>query len=280
MDPIAAEHTLTNSERIRFEQDGYLVVENVLPNEKIEDLLEATDEIARTERAKRGLAEDDRLAIIDFMGRDERFLDMIDYPRVFPKVWDILSWNVQIYHTHLVVTPPTKGDIPKSQDGGWHQDSGRINKELEGSPRPRVSIKVAYFLSDCSKPGMANFRVIPGSHMFNKMDIPAEKQPDGWVDVLCPKGGCVFFDRRIWHRATPNTSDVTRKALFYGYSYRWLRPRDDIKVEHLWDKCDPIRKQLLGATATGMYGYSSPSDEDVPLRTWIEENLGEDAVPA
>ena len=29
-----------------------------------------------------------------------------------------------------------------------------------------------------------------------------------------------------------NTSDVIRKVLFYGYSYRWLQPRDDMTVEH------------------------------------------------
>jgi ectoine hydroxylase len=280
MDPLCANHLLTETERDTFERDGYLVLENTLPPDRIEDLLEASDEIARTERAKRGLAEDDRLSIIDFIGRDERFLDMIDYPLTFPKIWDILSWNVQIYHTHLVVTPPAKGDVPQSQNGGWHQDSGRINQELEGEPRARVSIKVVYFLSDCSESGMANFRVIPGSHIYNTMDIPKDRQPDGWIDVLCPAGGCVFFDRRVWHRATPNHSAVTRKALFYGYSYRWLRPRDDIKIEHMWDKCDPVRRQLLGATAAGAYGYSSQKDEDVPLRGWIRDHLGESAVPA
>ena len=62
-----------------------------------------------------------------------------------------------------------------------------------------------------------------------------------------------------------------------GYSYRWLRPRDDMTVEHLMDRCDPIRKQLLGAS-TGGFGYTSPSEEDVPLKDWIRTHLGEDAV--
>ena len=35
---------------------------------------------------------------------------------------------------------------------------------------------------------MANFRVIPGSHIYNTMDIPKDRQPDGWIDVLCPAG--------------------------------------------------------------------------------------------
>ena len=53
-------------------------------------------------------------------------------------------------------------------------------------------------------------------------------------------------------------SDLTRKVMFYGYSYRWLQPRDDMTVEHLMDRSDPIRRQLLGASPSGGFGYASP----------------------
>ena len=48
-------------------------------------------------------------------------------------------------------------------------------------------------------------------------------------------------------------------------------------VSHFMDQCDPIRQQLLGA-GTGGFGYTSPSDEDVPLKTWLREHLGEEAI--
>ena len=47
---------------------------------------------------------------------------------------------------------------------GWHQDSGRVNRDLEGDPRPRISLKVAFFLTDTSVAGRGNFSVVPGSH--------------------------------------------------------------------------------------------------------------------
>ena len=49
---------------------------------------------------------------------------------------------------------------------------------------------------------------------------------------------------------------------------------------NMWflDRSDPIRRQLLGATPTGKYGYTAPKPEDIPLRAWIEEHLGMDAV--
>ena len=40
---------------------------------------------------------------------------------------------------------------------------------------------------------------------------------------------------------------------------------------------DPIRQQLFGSATEGG-GYTSPKDDDVPLRTWIREQLGEAAV--
>ena len=41
----------------------------------------------------------------------------------------------------------------------WHPDSGRVNIELETDPRPRLSLKVAYFLTDVSEPGRGNFYI-------------------------------------------------------------------------------------------------------------------------
>lgn len=48
---------------------------------------------------------------------------------------------------------------------GFHQNSGRVNADLEISPRPRIPLKVAFWLSDVSEPGRGNFHVVPGSHL-------------------------------------------------------------------------------------------------------------------
>ena len=98
------------------------------------------------------------------------------------------------------------------------------------------------------------------------------------MPVCVRPGTAVFFDRRLWHSGSNNHWHTARRVLFYGYSYRWLRPRDNMSVEHYLDRCDPIRKQLLGVSYTGGLGYTSPSDEDVPLKAWLEEHLGVEAV--
>ena len=48
-------------------------------------------------------------------------------------------------------------------------------------------------------------------------------------------------------------------------------------VSHYMDRCDPIQRQLLGSK-TGNLGLTSPKEEDVPLREWMREHLGEEAI--
>jgi hypothetical protein len=280
MDAECLNYCLTKKENQQFEQDGFFIVENALPSELVENLISAVDRLLRQHREKNGIAEHETVNMLDFVGKDELFLELLDWPKTFPKVWGILGWNIQLYHSHMVITPPRSANekLPKRRLG-WHQDSGRLNIELQGDPRPRVSLKVAFFLSDTSEPECGNFSIVPGSHQSNELKMPQDNvsDPESALAVRVPPGTAVFFDRRLWHSASPNYSNITRKVLFYGYSYRWLRPRDDMTVEHLIDQCDPIRQQLLGASTGGM-GYTSPQDRDVPLKPWLREHLGVEAV--
>jgi ectoine hydroxylase-related dioxygenase (phytanoyl-CoA dioxygenase family) len=281
MDTACLEYCLTEDERRAFDEKGYFIVEEVLPPALIEDLSRVVDRVDAEYRPQLGLGPHDRMNLLDFVGKDELFLELLDWPKTFPKVWGLLGWHIQLYHSHLAVTPPMPpGEAPAKKRLGWHQDSGRLNLDLETNPRPRISLKVAYFLTDTREAGRGNFYVVPGSHLQNRLEFPADgvSDPPEATPVLVGPGAAVFFDRRLWHSPSPNTSDVTRKVLFYGYGYRWLRPRDDMTAARWMDRCDPIRQQLLGASPSGGHGYTSPKEEDVPLRTWIREHLGEAAV--
>jgi ectoine hydroxylase-related dioxygenase (phytanoyl-CoA dioxygenase family) len=281
MNTACLEYCLTEQEKLAFERDGFFVIEDALPPSLVEQLAAVVDRLDAQYRPAMELGPHQLLSLRDFIGKDDLFLELLDWPRTFPKVWGLLGWHIQLYHTHMNVTPPLPaGQEPPKKRLQWHQDSGRLNSDMETNPRPRISLKVGYFLTDTTEPGRGNMYVLPGSHLQNRIEFQADgvSDPAGAVPLQVRPGSAVFFDRRIWHTPSPNRSHSTRKALFYGYSYRWLRPRDDMTVAHLMERCDPIRRQLLGASPTGGYGYTSPTDEDVPLRTWLREHLGEAAV--
>ncbi|RKU22049.1 hypothetical protein C6500_05075 [Candidatus Poribacteria bacterium] len=280
MNPLCLEHCLTETEKQQFEDNGFFVVENAIPQKMVDKLIAAVDRVGAEHLEKDTLPPDARFNLLDFVGRDDSFIELLDWHTTFPKVWGILGWNIKLYHSHLIVLPPLPPEERDQQKRlGWHQDSGRLNFELEGDPRPRVSLKVAFFLTDTSVPGRGNFSVVPGSQKSNTLEMPDDPtaDPEGATPVFAKPGTAVFFDRRLWHSAGRNTSDITRKVLFYGYSYRWLQPRDDMTVEHYMEGSDPIRQQILGKS-TGGHGFTSPGEKDVPLRAWIQENLGSDAV--
>jgi hypothetical protein len=276
VDTACLQYRLTDAERRQFDTDGYIAVPDALSADEIEALTSETDRIYQG-RVASGFDPTQALFYPNFIPDSTLFQDLVDCPRTFAKVWGILGWNIYLYHAHLIVTPPC-GKPEDNKTFGWHQDSGRVNVEVESHPRPRLSLKVAYFLSDISSPGRGNFWVIPGSHLNDTLERPADDigQPDGAIPVCVEPGTAVFFDRRLWHTASPNWSDITRKVLFYGYGYRWIRTKDDMTVRDLWPQCDPVRRQLLG-WGLNCNGFYSPTDEDVPLRVWLREHCPDDA---
>jgi ectoine hydroxylase len=241
-------------DRERFERDGFVIVENALDAETTARLTAAADRVWAGERPDRSA-----LHLLGFLGRDEAFVELVDHATTFPLVRELLGWNIYVYHCHLDVHPP----LVEPPRWRWHQDGGRQNLELE-SPRPRLSVKVAYFLTDVTAPEQGALSVIPGSHTRDR--LPTECEPEEAIPLLVRAGTAVVFDRRLWHARGDNTSTRTRKALFYGYTYRWVRPRDELGIpEAQIAGLEPVRRQLLGA-GTSAIGYWIPTEEDVPLR--------------
>ena len=190
MDTACLNHRLTESERTAFENDGYFMVPDALSPDMVNRVEAVMDRLDAEVRPQSEKGPHDPLGIHDFIGRDPVFLDLLDCPKTILKVCDILGWNIQLYHSDYRFTPPRAPEERGEQKRyGWHQDSGRLNRELEGTPRPRVSLKVAFFISDTSQPGRGNFHIIPGSHLQNKIDFPDDgSNPPGTT----PAGGARY----------------------------------------------------------------------------------------
>lgn len=275
MNPACLEHRLTSAERESFDSCGYLIVENALDEPTTGKLLEAVDRIDARERTAAN--RDKLLSVANIVQEDAVLVNLTDWPTTFPKVWGILGWNIYLYHSHIDVTPPADASA-LTWRVAWHQDSMRVNDEIESHPRPRLSLKIGFYLTDVSQPDRGNTLIVPGSHLWDEIDCPADgvSNPEGAEPLCVQAGTAVLVDRRIWHSRSPNLSSQTRKVIWFGYSYRWLRAKDEMTVAHLYPQLDPIRRQILGdgLSANGVY---DPVDGDVPLRTWLREHCPEDA---
>ncbi|HEY2640929.1 MAG TPA: phytanoyl-CoA dioxygenase family protein [Streptosporangiaceae bacterium] len=268
---------ITEKQRADFDRDGYLIIRDAIPPELLERLIEAQDRVYAQQEAE-GLLnpEDQSMHLMGFLHRDKIFLELLELPTVFPLVWGILGWNIHAYHHHIDVHPGISGYVRKTWR--WHQDGGRQNLEIEAEPvRPLLSVRTAFYLSDLSEPGRGNFMCIPGSHKISRLHRPEDlttdfEQPGGAIEVCANKGDVVLFDRRLYHGRSDNYSDITRRCLFIGWTYRWIAPHEAriLTPEHpWWNELTPIQQQLLGA---GKNSLSFWGVGDIyPLREYLRE---------
>ncbi len=278
---------ISPEQRAHFDQQGYLVVEDALSSEQLEHYLSLHERIYQEELRSGRLApiggatnRPGAMHTFGFVLRDPSYLELLDLPTTFPLVVGLLGWNIYMYHCHIDQHPPLPEPLPAAW--GWHQDGGRQNLETnppDGAVRPRFSVKIAYFLSDVSEPGRGNFMIIPGSHLRNRIPRPDHleggfEQPEGAMPVRVKPGTAVIFDRRLWHSRSDNLSDVTRKAFFTGYTYRWIRARDDYPIDwgtEPYRSLSPLRKQLLGCGKDAL-SFWALGDDTWPVRQWAKDH--------
>ncbi len=274
-DSMAAEVAARLAE---FDKDGFVVIRGALTPEEVDHYRDALDRVYLTAEATGRIHPGSALHQLSAVAHCPEAAGLIDHPGTFPYVWSILGWNIHVYHSHLDVHPPLTAVRPFRFE--WHQDGGRQNREVETDPRPRLSVKLAYWLSDVSEPGRGNFKVVPGSHRTNWISGPPRRDvewpdPEGAIEVTANPGDVVLFDRRLWHARSDNYSTYTRKAMFFGYTYRWIAIRDE--NDAIWsgwqgDELSPVQRQLLGGVGDGtgdhMWGHDPQS---TPLYGWLKE---------
>jgi ectoine hydroxylase len=242
---------ISQAERDQFDRDGYLIIKSALDADEVAYYQDAIDRVYAEQQTSGAMH------ILGAVANCPEAAGLVNHPATFRYVWSILGWNVHIYHSHLDVHPQITEKKPFRFE--WHQDGGRQNRELESDPRPRMSLKLGFWLSDVSETGRGNLMVIPGSHKVNwlpgppKRDVPWP-EPEGAIQVQVNPGDVVFFDRRIWHARSNNLSDITRKVAFIGYTYRWIAIRDEVAQlpqTDWWQGLTPVQQQLLGAFGDG-----------------------------
>jgi ectoine hydroxylase-related dioxygenase (phytanoyl-CoA dioxygenase family) len=251
----------------RFDDEGYARLPGALDPALVEELGDAVDRVWDRHRDGSSPA---ALHLLAFLREDRRFVRLLDHRPVIDVVAEALGPNIFMYHAHLDVHPPER---EPSTAWKWHQDGGIQNRDLETSPRPRMSVKVAYFLTDVSAPGRGNFVVLPGSHRLDTIERPvAGNDVAGAVPILAEPGDAVVFDRRLWHMRSPNRSTITRKALFLAYTYRWVRPRDDLRLPaRLVRDLTPVQRQLAGVDAEDPFPLWMPDRSPLPLREMLDD---------
>lgn len=282
---------IADAERAAFARDGFLLVPGALTADLWTRAVAATERVYAEEARAGRLRPDRSLHLLGMFDRDPAFLDLLDCPASFRYVWSLLGWNIYSHHNHVDVHP---GHQPDEQSPwNWHQDGYRQNSDVDATPRPMLSLKVAFVLSDMSQSCRGATKIIKGSHEWNTLPgRPARAEdrydePAGGQEIIARPGDAFIFDRRLWHSRSVNTSPLTRKVVFIGYAHRWIRPLDEIDYRRdpeWFARLSPVRRQLLGAGADNAsfwgVGQDGWIDTTIPLRTELAgRNLLDSSQP-
>jgi hypothetical protein len=171
---------------------------------------------------------------------------------------------------------------------GWHIDQQEEFRGLTHDGRvPLMELKVSYYLSNADEEGHACTCLVPGSHLWTPHQR-ATWNPDetAVVPLRVPAGTVLLWRSTLLHAVTPHLSAEWRLHLMFSYVPRWFRPsfrgtfKNIVNEPALLERCDPVRRQLLGAMGdltddrlplnSPLYLFPT-EDAHVPLKGFAEQ---------
>jgi len=264
---------LSDAQRQSFNEDGFLVVRDVLDAGTVERVTSACDRLVGpflTKPEIRDRPEYNHLDLRPGLLREDALLALVTHGATVSLVVQLMSPNIHLHSTALIYKRPEVPDAPAFRRG-WHRDI-RIPRDLGHQSLPLVGIKICYCLTDFNEPNCGMTLMARSTHLRNEpLAIRRnEVDPDGVevCDVHMKAGDALLFENRIFHTAAPNRSKRTSKVLIYGYAYRWMRTEVYLEVpdQQLLNKTqDPIAHQLLG-------GYRDVDTQPWALQSWSKQH--------
>ena len=253
--------TLTEEQREQWAVDGYLQIEGALSPAEVEFFSDQLDRVREQPGYEPAAAELQRghyawklpdqkkdafMDRRDLLPYHQAFIDLIDRPRVFDLILDLMGPYIQFSMSQAIIRASTD-----MFPGYIHTDGGEAQKTIRVTETSRpLAVKVMYLLTDVLEPDSGNFTIFPGSHLRpfpERLErIPNPKMP-GAVPLLGKAGHAYVFPHAIWHGPSPNRSGKARKTILYNYCQMFMRAYDfSGPYTSLLERCTPRQRRLLG----------------------------------
>lgn len=268
---------LCPEQKRQFYDEGYLIVRGALDPATVARLIEAGDRLCASERLENRQRSPDGLfdGFRNVVSMDDAFLPLLTWPATVPLIVQLFGPRIHLATSHLIYKHPDPPGTPRTKRcPGWHRDIMYTPEDLGHAHIPRMEMKCAYYLTDLREPHSGATLLSPGSnHAKSRIAIdPKTNDPANALEPSLRPGDAVFFENRTWHAGGANLSGRIRKAVMFGYSFRWVKPMDyDVQPRNLTERVDPIARQLLGATADPE-GRFVPGGSNEPLIEWCRSH--------
>jgi len=222
---------LTSEQQAFWDENGYLALEDVLPEDELEQLRAAADRLAI---AADGLTEStDRFKLQAFGddGGGGRLVQQVAEPhelgaewmsltrdaRVLDVVEDVLGPNIQLYYSMMMMKPPRQGFRAP-----WHQDMAFFAHD-------RAALVACQIYLDDSTLENGCVHVVPGSHRYGLLNHydgdrftevvqgDVSEYDEQQIALPLAAGGMAVWHCLTLHSSPPNRSDTPRRAVTIEY---------------------------------------------------------------
>ena len=242
----------------QFHRDGYLLLDEVLPLEWIDELRSDLDRalIQSNEEGDGVIQLHHRM-----FEKSHANLRLFDLEPIVTFAEALIATTTHVIHNNSFRTPVGKGITT------WHQDDPPHFLVTEGEPPMNIRLPVLlftanYYLTDVPAPDYGPTQVIPGSHLFGASppsDMTGTKWEDRIVSCCGPAGSVIMFNNQVWHRGGPNNSDRVRYMTQCSYARRLVGHKyapfmGYVMPPHCYEDANPRLKRLLGFLPSGAYG--------------------------
>lgn len=246
---VDKKHLLTAKQMATFVTNGFLMVENIVPDELNEAAYRDQRELS--------------IPGFRFWTDTDNIRAVFDLPQVKGIIQGLVGLNPVYDHSFMHVV---KAKHLKAQN--WHADSIIDLRPLA------FDIQAFYFSHDAPRE-MGPTLILPGSHLrkANTESIGRYKNIVGQRQLVAKAGTIVFMHHGIWHCAQPNYTDQTR----YVFKLR-LRPGQEQRgLFNLDGYKDPEVTQIIDKGYQEWQGNEARIEHNMRARLW-RYVTGDDSV--
>jgi len=211
---------LLDEEEVRsYNNDGFLVIDDVFSSTEVEALREACESREIVGELEKRDTANKTVHLLDLAARQPAFLDLARDPRLLGRLTPLIGPDIQLQHSKLATKPPAKG----KGTFAWHQDFAFF-------PHTNTSLAAVMVMLDDATPENGCMQIVKRSHRLGLLDHMEDglfkgacQEEDLWSDPayiaqITPKAGGISIHHVLaLHGSEANLSGRPRRGLVFQY---------------------------------------------------------------
>jgi ectoine hydroxylase-related dioxygenase (phytanoyl-CoA dioxygenase family) len=220
------ERALSEEQIRQFDEDGYLIIEELFDPEEMEFILQVAHvdpQLAADTKANKNFEDDEGLdTVLAYRGSltDDIYSAYGRYQRIVGPMEELLRGEVFHYYTLIMQKNPQSGGWQYHQDYGYHYQQF-LFPSYAGC---MVALNPATRDNGCLKVYKGSNRLGRIDHRASGSQLIADPErlalaADALEEVYCElePGSVLYYHSNTLHASDPNLSSVPRWTLIYGY---------------------------------------------------------------